>query len=67
MQQQKYRVFRFTDTVDGETFRYKETHEGLKCQQEDGTWTDSWVFISIEEVAILVQEDEVGEWDWEWE
>lgn len=65
-EQQKYRTFTFTATESGETFAYKETHEGLMCRQEDGTWTSSWIFNDIDKVARVVQEDTMEEWVWAW-
>jgi len=62
----KYRTFTFTSLTHGDVFAYKETHEGLMCMQEDGTWTPSWVFIDLDEVARMVLTDTAEEWDTQW-
>ncbi len=65
-QQRKYRTFSFKSLNTGEEFAYKETHEGLMCQQEDGTWTASWVFDDIDVVAGMVATDTVEDWEVTW-
>ena len=66
MKQEKYRVLRLT-AENGDEFAYKETHEGLMMQGSDGTWAPSWLFIDIEDVARVVENDEHEKWDWAWE
>lgn len=65
-QQESYRTFTFTSLSRGDTFRYKETHEGLFVEQEDGTWTPSWVFDSIDTVARMVTTDPSEDWEVTW-